>query len=71
MQVSTWAQDFFLHPFPLPVYCQGAHSTKFPPYLLLGLECLFSILGSYYDEDNKGVYQQFLPMERSFLKKSG
>lgn len=52
------------------IYYQGAHSTKFPHYLLLGLENLFSILGSYYDEDNKGVYQQFLPMERS-LKKAG
>lgn len=61
---------FLPHSFPLPVYYQGAHSTKFPHYLLLGLENLFSILGSYYDEDNKGVYQQFLPMERS-LKKAG
>lgn len=53
----------------LPVYYHGAHSTKFPHYLLLGLENLFSIPGSYYDEDNKGVYQQFLPMERSLKKK--
>lgn len=51
------------------VYYQDTHSTKFSHYLLLGLEKLFSIPGSYYDEDNKGVYQQFLPMERS-LKKS-
>lgn len=58
------------HPSLSPVYYQGAHSTKFPHYLLLGLENLFSIPGSYYDEDNKGVYQQFLPMERS-LKKAG
>jgi len=55
--------------FSLPVYYQGAHSTKFPHYLLLGLENLFSILGLYYNGDNKGMYQQFLPMERS-LKKS-
>lgn len=70
MQVCAWAGDFSPHSFPLPVYYQGAHSTKFPHYLLLGLENLFSIPGSYYDEDNKGVYQQFLPMERS-LKKAG
>lgn len=70
MQVSAWAGDFSPHSFPHPVYYQGAHSTKFPQYLLLGLKNLFSILGSYYDEDNKGVYQQFLPMERS-LKKAG
>lgn len=57
-------------PSPLPVNCQGAHLSKFPHYLLLGLENLFSILGSYYGEDNKGMYQQFLPMERS-LKKAG
>ena len=69
MQVSAWAGDFSPHS-SLPIYYQGAHSTEFPHYLLLGLENLFSILGSYYDEDNKGVYQQFLPMERS-LKKAG
>lgn len=50
----------------LPVYDQGAHSTKLPHYLLLGLENLFSILGSYYDEDNKSVYQQLLPTEQCF-----
>lgn len=70
MQGAAWPGNFSPHAFPPPVYYQGAHSTKFPHYLLLGLENLFSKLGSYYDEDNKGLYQQFLPMERS-LKKAG
>lgn len=53
----------------LPAYYQGAPSTKFPHYLLFGPENLFSIPVSYYDKDNKGVYQQFLPMKRSLKKK--
>jgi len=52
-----------------PEHYQRAHSTKLPHYLLLGSENLFSTPCSYYDEDNKGAYQQFLPMERSFFFK--
>lgn len=69
MQVSAWAGSPPPRSSCLPAHYQGAPSTKFPHCLLLGSETLFSTPVSYYDKDNKGVYQQFLPMKRSLEKK--
>lgn len=75
MQVSAWACNFSrTPPPPLPINCQGAHSSKFPPphYLSLGAAAAAEASLAYSPRImariTKGVYQQFLPTEREFKK---